>query len=454
MSTPARPDMTEPDAPAYRPGYAWYVVGVLMIAYVCSFVDRQIIALMVGPIRRDLEISDTQMSLLMGLSFAVFYSLLGLPIGRLADRVSRRRIITWGIALWSLMTAMCGLARNYWQLFSARVGVGIGEAALSPPAYSLIADYFPRNRLGTAIGVYSLGIYLGSGLALMLGGWITGQVSGDASWTLPIVGAMRPWQVVFIALGLPGLLIALWTATIREPVRGATSGAQSATALALQEVVRYVRSHFGAFLGHNLGFALIAMVNYAWAYWVPTWLQRIHGWTPQHVGFTYGLWTATFGVGGVVVGGWLGDVIARRGYPDAKLRIGLIGITGEMASAFLFLLAPTAWMDWALIPGTFFASFGFGAAAAGVQEISPVPMRAQTSAVYLLVVNLLGQTLGPLFVATLTDYAFGDDMMIGRSLLIVTVVGLALAAAVFVPALRPFRRAVAACRAWKPETSP
>ena len=437
--------------PPYRPIYAWYVVAVLMLAYVCSFIDRQILALMVPAIRRDLGISDTKVSLLMGLSFALFYSILGLPIGRLADRSSRRRIIAWGIAIWSVMTALCGAARNYWQLFLARMGVGVGEAALSPPAYSLIADYFPKDRLGTAIGVYSLGIYLGSGLAMMLGGWVTGRVATATMWTVPLIGDVRPWQAVFFMVGLPGVLLALWVGTLREPVRGAMSRGASAAPLPVAEVVRYVKLHRGAFLGHNLGFAFIAMVNYGWAYWVPTWLQRVHGWTPQHVGLYYGLWTATFGVMGVVVGGWLGDRMARGGYPDAKIRIGLIGLTGELLAGVLFLLAPTGAMEWALIPSTFFASFGFGAAAAAIQEISPIPMRAQTSALYLLVINLIGQTLGPFFVAGLTDYGFQDEMRIGSSLLVVTVVGLIAAAVTFLFALKPFRAAAEASKIWQPE---
>jgi MFS family permease len=446
--------VTDPRA-ARKPtkAYGWYVVAVLMLAYVCSFIDRQILALMVGPIRRDLGISDTQMSLLMGLSFALFYSFLGLPIGRYADRANRRNIIAVGIAVWSVMTALCGAARNYWQLFLARVGVGVGEAALSPPAYSLIADLFPKDRLGTAIGVYSLGIYLGSGLAMMLGGWITGQVSGDQLWIFPIIGEVRPWQMVFFVIGLPGLLLALWVRTLIEPERGAMSERHHLvdTPTSLRDVIGYVRRHAGAFLGHNLGFAFIALVNYAWAYWVPTWFQRIHGFTVQHVGLVYGLWTATFGVAGVVVGGWLGDRIARRGYIDAKLRIGLIGITGELLAGLLFLFAPTAIVDWAIIPSTFFASFGFGAAAAAIQEISPPPMRAQTSAIYLFIINLIGGALGPFAVATLTDRVFQDDMMIGQSILWVTVVGLGIAALIFLAALKPFRRAALAVKEWRPE---
>jgi MFS family permease len=158
---------------AYPPvGYSWYVVGILTVAYVFSFIDRQILNLLVGPIRRDLQISDTEMSLLMGFSFAVFYTFFGIPLGRLADTRSRRALITGGIVLWSLMTAACGLARNFVHFLLLRMGVGVGEAALSPSAYSLIADYFPRENRATALSVYSMGIYIGSGLAYLLGGLV------------------------------------------------------------------------------------------------------------------------------------------------------------------------------------------------------------------------------------------------------------------------------------------
>jgi MFS family permease len=180
------------------PGYAWYVVAVLTIAYVFSFIDRQIMNFLVGPIRRDLGISDTQISLLMGLSFAMFYTLFGIPLGRLADTRSRRGIISIGIAVWSLMTVACGMTRNFWQLALTRMGVGVGEAALSPAAYSLIADYFPPTRRATAMSVYSMGIYVGAGLSSILGvdcGQVAGQELRPA-----IVQARCSWQIVFVAV--------------------------------------------------------------------------------------------------------------------------------------------------------------------------------------------------------------------------------------------------------------
>ena len=178
-------------------GQAWYVVVVLTLANVSGFVDRQILSLLVEPIKRDLGVSDTQVSLLMGLSFAVFYSLLGIPIGRLADRTSRRAIVAVGAALWSLLTALSGIARTFGQLFVMRVGVGVGEATLGPSAVSLIADAFPRERRGTAMSVYMLGTFLGSGIAYALGAWVVALTANQAPWQWPLVGEIRPWQSVF-----------------------------------------------------------------------------------------------------------------------------------------------------------------------------------------------------------------------------------------------------------------
>ena len=204
--------------PAYpNPAYAWYVVCILTIAYMFSFLDRQILALLVEPIRADLNISDTQMSLLQGLAFGIFYTLLGIPIGRLADRRSRRSIIAIGISIWCVMTAACGLAKNFGQLFLARVGIGIGEATLNPSAYSLISDYFPREKRARPMSFYNMGVSLGAGTAMVLGGQIISWVFSQPQPVLPLVGTLFHWQVVFIMVGLPGLLIAFLMVTVREP---------------------------------------------------------------------------------------------------------------------------------------------------------------------------------------------------------------------------------------------
>lgn len=212
-------------AQAYpRPLYAWYACAVLLLAYIFSFIDRTIVSLLVIPIERDLGINDAGMSLLQGFSFALFYALLGLPIARLVDARDRRVVVAAGIALWSIMTAACGLAGRFWHLFLARVGVGAGEAALLPGATSLLADYFPPERRGLAMGVFAAGIYLGAGLALVIGGLLLHLLDGTRL-ALPLLGALHPWQTVFIAVGAPGLVVALLMLSLREPERRGGGGA-------------------------------------------------------------------------------------------------------------------------------------------------------------------------------------------------------------------------------------
>ena len=183
---------SEPDYP--NPVFAWYVVVVLFLAYTLSFVERQIMSLLIGPIKRDLMISDTQISLLHGFAFAIFYTILGIPLGRLADRKNRTIIISVGIFLWSFMTALCGLARSFWSLFMTRIGVGVGEATLSPAAYSMISDYFPKEKRGLAISLYSMGVFFGAGMAYILGGLVVKLASQAGITTLPVLGQVRPWQ--------------------------------------------------------------------------------------------------------------------------------------------------------------------------------------------------------------------------------------------------------------------
>ncbi len=435
------------DAPYPAPAYAWYVVGVLTLAYVSSFVDRQILGLLVAPIRRDLGISDTGMSHLMGLSFAVFYTVLGLPIARLADARSRRGIIAWGIAVWSVATVCCGFARSYSALLLARVGVGVGEAALSPPAHSLTSDYFPPDRLATAISVYSLGIYLGSGLANLVGGALIDVVTRQEAYVWPLVGAVRPWQTVFFVVGLPGMLVALLMLTVREPARrGAAAGRER---IPLGEVASYVAANRRTFACTTLGIALFALANYGTAAWLPTFFVRTHGWTAGRAGITLGLLTATIGVAGIVCGGRLADHLTRRGRTDAKLRVCVLAAAAQLPLAAWYTLAPTGEMaTWALAPFNFFAAFPFGAAAAAVQEIVPNRMRAQASALYLFVGNLVGLGIGPTAVALVTDRVFGDDARLGASLLVVSLAAYGLSLVLLATGLAPFRESVRFRERW------
>ena len=433
-----------------KPGtrYAWYVVGVLTLIYIFSFIDRQILSLLVGPIRRDLHISDTGMSLLMGFTFAVFYTFFGIPLGRLADSGNRRGIIAAGFVAWSLFTAACGLVQSFWQMALMRMGVGIGEASLSPSAYSMISDYFPPQRRATAISVYSMGIYLGQGLAMVLGGLVLHFASRQEMWILPVVGATRPWQLIFFAVGLPGVLCALLLLTVREPERREV---RSHTATPFREVLRYMRLNSRTFLCHNFGISFIAMTAYGFAAWIPTLFIRIHGWTPAEAGLKIGLAVLLSGPAGIVCGGRLADSLCSRGYRDANMRVMFLAAICWLPAAVACTLAPTPALALLLfLPSQFLMASPFGAAPAAITEIMPNEMRGQAAASYLFVNNLVGLGFGPTAIAILTDYVFRDETMLPYSMAVVATVALSIAALILRAGLRPFVGSLERLKLWNP----
>jgi MFS family permease len=440
----------QPKDPPFPPiGYAWYVVGVLMIIYVFSFIDRQILSLLVGPIKRDLNISDFQMSLLMGFSFAVFYTVFGMPLGRLADNTSRRGIIAVGLALWSLMTAACGIVTQYWQFLMFRMGVGVGEAALGPSAFSLITDYFPKEKLATAISVYSTGIYIGAGLALIVGAQVVGVASGDDLYNLPIVGDTRPWQVVFFAVGLPGLLLTGLLLTVKEPYRRGlkrvrmADGSSQVTKVPISEVASYIGANRTTFILHNVGFALLSFSAYGAGAWIPEFMIRTHGWTAADIGNTYGAMVMILGTVGIISGGMIADLMSQRGVKAAKIWAGCIAATLWFPFGLTFPLAESSKIAVVALAGaTFCSSMPFGTAAAGIQEIMPANMRAQASAIYLFVVNLIGLGLGPSAVAACTDWVFRDESKLNLSLLMVAGSAHVGSAVLLFLARKPYERSI------------
>ncbi len=434
-------------------GYAWYVVAVLTLAYVFSFIDRQILSLLVGPIQRDLGISDKQLSLLMGASFAVFYTLFGIPLGRLADTRNRRNLIAAGIAFWSMMTAACGVTRTFWQLALARMGVGVGEATLSPSAYSLIADYFRPERRSTAMGVYSMGIYLWSGLSFILGGLVVKFASAQESSLLPFIGPIRSWQMVFLYVGLPGLAVSLLLFTIREPLRKglhrSPDGRTAAAAASMREVRDYISDNRATFVCLNLGMALITLNAYGATSWIPTMFVRRHGWTATDAGLIFGYIVAGAGMLGIVSGGRLADWLSERGHGDATVRVALLGAAGWLPFGIAFPLAPTGeWAAVVLAPAIFFSSIPFGVAPAAIQRMMPNTMRAQATAVYLFVINLIGMGLGPTVVATLTEDYFHDKAAVHYSLLVVGATAHTIACILLWLAMKHYRASLVYFKDW------
>ncbi len=429
---------SQPYPPASR---AWYAVAVLTVAYILSFIDRQILSLLVIPIRRDLHISDTQMSLLMGLSFAVFYCFFGFPLGRLADSRSRRNIITCGVLAWSICTAGCGLASSYVRLFLMRIGVGVGEAALSPPAYSMLSDYFAAHRRALALSVYASGIFLGSGLAMILGGLVVTHTSTGKLLTLPLIGlSIFPWQLTFFIVGIPGFVVAALVRTVREPARRERMSVASPP---IRATIAYMLKHRATFGCHHLATAMMAVAMYGSLAWVPTFLIRTYALSANRAGLVFGSEVAICSSLGILSGGWLCDFLARRGYYDAHFRVGLIMCLLILLPAVLFPLMPSAaWAFILLAPFTFFMATIYGVAPAALQQVVPNEMRGQVSAMYLFVVNIVGLAAGPTAIALFTDHVFHDDYSIRYSLLIVFTGAYAVAALLWWIGMKPYRRTV------------
>ena len=398
---------------AERPAYANYVLAILFLAYVINFVDRQIVSILAEPIKKALGLSDSMIGFLGGPAFAIFYATLGVPIARLADLWVRRSIIAIGLTLWSGMTALSGFSQSFTQLALARIGVGVGEAALSPPAHSLLADYFPVSRRSTALGVYAMGIHIGVLIGLVLGGWL------EEFWG---------WRAAFMVVGIPGLILALVVRfTVREPVRGAQEAVPVTGAPPpIGEVVRFLAAR-RSFVHLSLGIGLTAFAGYAFAFWAPQFLRRVHEMTSGELGTKVGLAIGTGGAIGSVLAGVLAD---RFGQRDVRwwLWIPAIAAAGPLpfTLAFLWVGDPNL----ALVisfPGVVIAAMYQGPVFSTVQTLAPVRMRAVAAGVLMFVTNIIGLALGPQSIGWLNDYVFsgyGKEAVRYSLLLVLLVMGI------------------------------
>lgn len=394
------------------PAYANYVLGMLFVLYIFNFIDRQILAILLQPIKVELGLSDTALGLLTGIVFAAIYSFAGIPIARLADRRSRVTIITVGLALWSGMTAASGLALNFGQLALARFGVGIGEATFVPSAHSLISDYFPPERRATAMAVFSMGIYVGVALGFLLGGWIAQQFG---------------WRYAFFVVGLPGLAMAvLLRVTVREPPRGHSEQVEDVEdAASFGEAARFIW-RLRTYRHLALGSAIHSFGGYAFAGWGPTFYRRVFDMTIGEVGLWLGIILGTAGAAGALLGGTLAD---RLGARDMRWQGWVPAIASASAIPFVILIlhSPSKVSSLLfLIPNSILGAMWFGPVFATTQGLVKHRMRAVASAVQVLIVNLIGLGLGPLAVGYLNDRLaprFEADTM-RYSLLIIVVANL------------------------------
>ncbi len=366
-----------------------YVLGVLVVVYTFNFIDRQILSILLEPIKNDLQLSDTQLGLLTGFAFAMFYATLGIPIARYADRSNRRDLIAIALTVWSAMTALSGFAMNFWHLLIARIGVGIGEAGCSPAAHSIIADYYSAKSRATALGIYSLGIPIGILFGFTIGGWIN-EVYG--------------WRVAFFVVGVPGLLLALLVRfTVREPVRGMAEGrAAAAEQPGIIETLRYLLAK-RSFRHLAFGAALTAFVGYGLVTWMPSFLIRSHGMTTGQIGLWLGLILGIPGGIGIALGGYLAD---RWGAVDTRwyLWVVAVALLAGMPFALGTFLAPTPTkaLLYLIVPvmlGNFYQATTFSQ----TQGLVGLRMRSVAAAVLLFIINIVGLGAGPTVVGVVAD---------------------------------------------------
>jgi MFS family permease len=437
-------------------GQAWYLVFTLLFFYIFSFIDRQILALLIGPMKRDLQIMDWQMGLLGGFAFAIFYTLLGIPIGRLADRMNRKWIIGVGAVVWSAMATLCGVAKTFWSFFAARVGVGVGEAALSPAAYSMITDAFPREKVGSAFSVYNMGIAIGSGVALLVGGLVVGAVSGGDTYTLPLIGEVRAWQFVFIVTGAPGLLLPLLLLSVREPHRRGlmrlegAAGVETPRQVPFSHVVGFLVKGGRFYTLHFLAMAMMAMLGYAVGFWLPEVMARTYQIPVSDVGKVLGLSTMLINTAGIFAAGRICDRLTQKGYVDAPIWVCFGTAVLVISTSALPAFMPTATLGLIAMCVAGFPFHGYVAMGPmSVNQVTPNQMRGQVSAVYLFVVNFIGQGLGPLAVGVISDYVIKDPAEIRYALLIVVLASGILAAVFSWFARRPYKERIAATAQWR-----
>ena len=419
------------------PWKGWLVVGLLALASVVSQFDRTVINLMVEPIKAEFGLNDTAFGALQSVAFGIFYVLACIPLGRMADYSNRRLLIAVCLGLWSLFAMASGLARSYWTLFLTRIGVAVGEASLTPAGLSMLSDHFPPSRLGRPVAGFLMSAPVGQGLAFIGGGTLLTALTGSQLLETGLLAGFEPWQAAFIMIGAPGLLLVPMFLLLREPERRGVR----VEGLSAGETARLIGSMWRALVPMFIGFAMVLLVAYSIAIWTPALLERVHGWNSSQIGWGFGLVLITFGMTGVIAGGWLNDWVAARGHRDAPLRVAAGGFAIGGLCGVLAPLMPSPYLTLALLGGAlFFGNMPFPCAATSLQLIVPNRARAQISAVYVTFTTLVGLGVGPTVIGVMTDYVFRDPAQVGHSMAVVIGVAAPIMVLMMLLAMKPYRR--------------
>ena len=422
--------------------YAWFVVFILCLISIFAYLDRQIINLLVEPIKLTLGINDTQIGLLQGVSFALLYVIAAIPIAWAADFGNRTRIISIGIICWALATFSCGLATTFMFMFIARTIVGLGEATLTPSGYSLIGDYFQPKKIGLAISFFTGSGFLGAGLAYIIGGQIIGVLNQSEFYTLPIIGTIEPWQLAFMTVAIPGLLLVGIMQFVKEPPRQSTITADFAKLRARESfaaLFRYVSNNRRLFMGLFFGLSIIASATFSLMNWTPVYFSRKFDWDAQKVGTIFGTIVLIASPLAVFTGGFIASYLMKKGRSGANIYVPITSVCLAATFIFLFGQAPNSEIaTWLAVPSVFFSAMPFGCGTATLPLITPNRLRAQVVALYLLCANLLGLSLGPTAVGAITDYVYKDPTQIGKAMGIIAPILFVCGALILTTAIKPY----------------
>ena len=422
--------------PAKKHSYS--AVAILTLAQIFAFIDRQIPSMLVEPIKQDFNLTDSQIALLGGAAFSIFYAIMALPIGYAVDRYQRTKVLGTGIFLWSLMTALAGLANSFGKLFGARIGVAVGEAVMAPTSVSLVSDSFPENKQGKPMGIITAGVYIGIGITLLGGGFLIDYLTRIGGITLPLIGYLKPWQATFMIVGIPGLLLAIAAFYLKEPKR-----LEEQTDKQLKDrknVFLHLKEHRKTLIPMFGGLIFMALIFYSFSFWAPTMMIRTFDISLTEVGFILGMITIISAITGTIAAGSAVDYLRNKNYSDAPVRAAMIAVILALPPVISLSFVQNelgAWICIALYL-LFISSF----APLGLLAISGVStgnVKGQTAAIHAFLMMAFGLSLGPQLTAFFTDFVFVDPNLLINSVSLTGLIVLPISALLFKLSLSRYR---------------
>tara|TARA_B100002052_G_scaffold53854_1_gene47017 strand:+ start:541 stop:1866 length:1326 start_codon:yes stop_codon:yes gene_type:complete len=425
-----------------KPIYAWFFTSILLFAYIISFIDRQMINYLVVPIKEDMGLTDFEISFIQGWGFVLAYIIFSIPFGRIVDKVNRVRVLIGGIIIWSVATAACGFSKNSWQLVLSRSGVGAGEAALTPASWSIISDLFPVEKRSFPMSIYLMGPYIGQGLSLLFGAQILRIYNEPVTLFEGII--VQPWQIIFLIIAVPGIILGLFMFSLKDPERKEGLTGDREENESIREVFSYIIKNIGAYMPLLIGSAFIIVLLYGLQSWVPTFLHRIHGWEHTRIGDQYGLVALFAGSLGVISGPVFERYLTKLNYnPPIIILCIITSIALTILGPITFLSLSSDIVLIGIFITSFFITFPLALFATSLQNITPNQYRGVVSGLYVFTVNIVGYGLGPMVVAFFTDKVFKSEMAIDLSMATMFLICGPISFFIFYFGRKPFARALA-----------